>query len=355
MPTGDAQRPFLERLDDAARNLLLSVARPVSFTRGARLVRQGEATRGAYVLREGSAEASVVLPGGDRLSVAKLGPGSLLGEMALFERGTCTASVIAATNVDGWFLERDEFRALAALRTPEALRVQHALTLLLAQKLRALNACVLEVPAPEDRAPSKDAGQDPLEGVKRSKKSAFDLKPFLPLLPVFEGFDDEETAEVLEVSKLIELPRGHGVFTVGQPSDAAYAVLRGAAAITARHAKRERRMAVLGPGQLFGYMSLLEGAAHGSAAAVCEAAILLEIPRPGFEALYFGARSVTTHLHHAIQRSLMASLAQTNRHFTRLISLARLRGARREGDKLETAQGGQIVAAPAPASSVPAA
>lgn len=352
MPTGDAHRPFLERLDDAARNLLLSVARPASFTRGSRLVRQGEATRGAYVLRDGAADASVVLPGGDRLSVAKLGPGSLLGEMALFERGTCTATVVAATNVDGWFLERDEFRALAALRTPEALRVQHALTLLLAEKLRALNARVLEVAAPEDRPPSKGTGRDPLEGAKRSKRSAFDLTPFLPLLPVFEGFDEQEVAEVLEVSRFLELPRGHGVFTVGQPSDAAYAVLRGAVAITACHAKRERRMAVLGPGQLFGYMSLLEGAPHGSAAAVCEAAILLEIPRAAFEALYFGARSVTTHLHHAIQRSLMASLAQTNRHFTRLISLARLRGANRQGDRLEGALGEQLVAAP---SSAPAA
>jgi CRP-like cAMP-binding protein len=353
MPTGGAQRPFLERLDDAARNLLLSVARPVSFTRGARIVRQGDATRGAYVLREGVAEASVTLPGGDRLTVAKLGAGNLLGEMALFERGTCTATVTAATSVDGWFVDRDEFRALAAQRTPEALRVQHALTLLLSEKLRALNARVLEVPAPEDRPPAKAGGRDPLEAVKRSRKCAFDLQAFLPLLPVFEGFDEQEIAEVLDVSRFLELPAGHGVFTIGQPSEAAYAVLRGAVAITARHEKRERRMAVLGPGQLFGFMSLLEGAPHGSAASAREAAILLEIPRAGFEALYFGEASVTTALHRAIQRSLMASLAQTNRHFTRLISLARLRGANRTGDKLESAQSGQIVAAPA--SPAPAA
>lgn len=355
MPTVDAARPFLERLDDAARHLLLSVARPVSFTRGSRLVRFGEATRGAYVLREGTAEASVVLPGGDRLTVAKLGAGNLLGETALFERGTCTATVTAATNVDGWFLDRDEFRALAAQRTPEALRVQHALTLLLAEKLRALNARVMDVATPEDRPPARGAGKDPLAGVKRSRKCAFDLKPFLPLLPLFEGFDGQEIAEVLDASSYLELPRGHGVFTIGQPSDAAYAVLRGAVEIVASHAKRERRMAVLGPGHLFGFMSLLQGSAHGSAATVRESAILLEIPRAGFEALYNGASTVTTGLHHAIQRSLLASLAQTNRHFTRLISLARLRGAHREGDKLESAQGGQLVAAPVPASAAPAA
>jgi CRP-like cAMP-binding protein len=346
MPAGDTPRPFLERLDDAARNILLQVARPVSFRRGACLVRAGEASRGAYVLRAGEAEASVLLPGGERLSVAQLGPGSLFGEMALFERGTCTATVTAAANVDGWFLDRDEFRALVAQRSPEARRVQHALTLVLMQKLRAINAKVLAAAAPEDRPAAKGAGKDPLDGVKRTKKSAFDLKPFLPLLPLFEGFDEQEIAEVLDASKFLELPRGHGVFTISQPSDAAYAVLRGAVEIVAGDTKRERRMALLGPGQLFGFMSLLARGAHGSAATVREAAILLEIPRAGFEALYFGAGSVSTVLHHAIQRSLLTSLGQTNRHLTRLISLARLRGAEKVGDRLETALGGQIVAAP---------
>lgn len=346
MERGETQLHFLERLDDAARELLLSIARPVSFTRGARLVRAGEVSRGAYVLREGEAEASVVLPGGERLGVAKLGPGSLFGETALFERGTATATVTASADVDGWFLDRDDFRALAARRSPEAQRVQHALSLILAHKLRALNAKVLEVAAPEDRPPAKSAIADPLAGTERVKTSAFDFKPFLPLLPVFEGFDDAELAQVLDVSRLLELPRGHGVFVAGQPSAAAFVVLRGAVEILAGHVQRERRMAVLGPGQLFGFMSLLEGAAHGSTATVREAALLLEIPRAAFEALYSGASPVSTELHHAIQRSLLASLAQTNRHLTRLISLARLRGARREGDKLETALGGQIVAAP---------
>ena len=354
MRTGEPAKPFLARLDDAARNMLFSIAQPVSFTRGARLVRAGETSRGAYVIREGQAEASVQLPGGERLVVAKLGPGNLFGEMALFERGIATATVAAGTNVDGWFLDRDDFRALAAQRTPEARGLQHALTVILMEKLRAMNAKVLEAAAPEDAPVVKSHIADPLVGVKRSGKAVFDFHPFLPLLPVFDGFTDAEIAEVLDASRLIELQRGHGVFAVGQPAAAAFVVLRGAVEIHARREARERRMAVLGPGQMFGFMSLLEGGAHGSEARVRETAILLEIPRKAFDRFYAGEGSISTALHHAIQRSLLASLAQTNRHLTRLISLARLRGARREGDKLETALGGQIVAAPLPASSAPA-
>ncbi|HXZ50779.1 MAG TPA: cyclic nucleotide-binding domain-containing protein, partial [Burkholderiales bacterium] len=70
METG---RPFLERLDREARQLLLSVARPVSFAAGARLLRYGQAAQGAYVLRSGRAQALVDLPGGERLVVNEIG------------------------------------------------------------------------------------------------------------------------------------------------------------------------------------------------------------------------------------------------------------------------------------------
>jgi CRP-like cAMP-binding protein len=85
-----------------------------------------------------------VLPGGEKLVVAKLGAGTLFGETALFDRGTATATVAASTNVEGWFLDRDDFRALAAQRTPQAHDVQLALTMILLEILRAMNARVLE-------------------------------------------------------------------------------------------------------------------------------------------------------------------------------------------------------------------
>jgi CRP-like cAMP-binding protein len=334
---------FLERLDGEARELLLAVARPISHARGERLVRYGDAARGAYVLKAGAAEATVLLPGGEKLTVAKLEAGAVFGETALIERGTCTATVTAAADLDGWFIDRDDFRALVAQRAPAALRIQHAITLSLSQKLRALNAKVLEVPAPEDRPNSaSEPDSDPLAAVKRSKEAGFDIRPFLPHLPFFEGFDRDEIAELIGSASLLELSRGHAIFRLGHASSACFIVLRGAVEIRARHEKRERRMAVLGPGQLLGYMSALERGKHGSDAVVREDALLLEIPGKDFERLYFGASPASTRLQRAIQKSLLFSLGQTNRHLTRLISLARLRGADREGKALEKAYSEQI-------------
>src|SRR5690349_13766786 len=127
--------PFLDRLDPAARELLLSAARPVSFVPGATLVRHGEPARGAYVLREGTVEATVTAPGGESHVVATLGPGGVFGEMALIELGTCTATVRAVRPVDGWFVAHEDFRALVSQGQPAALALQHAVTVVLAEKL----------------------------------------------------------------------------------------------------------------------------------------------------------------------------------------------------------------------------
>jgi CRP-like cAMP-binding protein len=342
-------RTFLDLLDSEAKDLLLAVARPISHAKGERLVRYGDPSRGGYFLSEGAAEASVVLPGGEKLVVGKLEAGSVFGEMALVERGICTATVTATAGLKGWYIEREDFRSLVAQRVPAALRVQHALTLALSDKLRALNAKVLEVAAPEDKPGArKSNGHDPLAEVKRLKNASFDFRPFLPHLAVFEGFDAAEIAEILSISSVLELPRGQKVFIAGQPSSACFIVVRGAVKIRARHEKRERRIAVLGPGQLFGYMSAVEKSVHGSDAIVREDALLLEIPTRDFEKLYFGSSPASTKLHRVIQKSLLASLGQTNRHLTRLISQARLRGAEKEGDALEAARSGQIVSAASP-------
>ena len=88
-------------------------------------------------------------------------------------------------------------------------------------------------------------------------------------------------------------------------------------------------------------MSALEKGTHGSDAVVREQALLLEILSKDFEKLYLASIK----FHRVIQRSLLSSLGQTNRHLTRLISQARLRGADGEGKELEKARGGQIIAA----------
>ena len=318
---------------------LRSIAREFSFARGARLVRQGEPARGAFFIDSGSVAAEVALPGGGMLAVAELGNGEMFGEMALIERGVCSASVVAKTDVRGWFVEREDFRALVASRDADTLEVQRAITRVLAAKLRALNEKVREHPAEEDRPPRGEPQVD----LSKLQKPAFDWAAFLPLLRFFEGFHPEEIDELAALGRPLVAPKGTWLFGAGQPAESCFLVVRGAVEVLSRQGALERRLALGGPGELVGYLAVLDHAKHAADGRVRESAALLEFPAATFLKVYQGAAGLSVRLQHAIHGTLLRSLARTNSQLTRLISAARLRGAETEGRALEAARGSQIV------------
>ncbi len=335
-------QPFLQRLAPEARELLLAAARPVSFVRGATLVRHGELARGAFVLREGEAEARIPAPGGECFVVARLGAGDIFGEMALVESGTCTATVVATAPVDGWFLAFEDFRGVVSQHHPAARELQHAVTLVLAGRLRAVNARLAALSSPEDRAPRASPGTVPLAGASRLRRAPFDLAAFLPKLTFFERFSAEEIDEVAAVAGLLEAPRGELLHAPGRPASAVLLVARGAVEVSRPVDGLERRVAVLGPGKPLGFLGVLLAQPHGSWAFAREASTLLEIPAEAFRALYFGDRPVSTRLRAAVQRGLLEALGRTNRSLTRLAAHARLAAHRGEAERLEEARAAQL-------------
>ncbi len=317
---------------------LLSIAREVSFRTGERLVRQSEAARGAFLIRDGQVEARVALPGGGMLAVAQLGAGDMFGEMALIERGVCSASVVACSEVAAWFIDRGDFRALVASRDSAALQVQRAVTRVLARKLRAMNAKVREHQAAEDLTAVAVVASSRTE-------ASFDWRAFLPVLPFFEGFDAHEIGELIQGCSVFELPRGAPLFAAGEPAHACFLVVRGALEILSPQRGVATGVAVAGPGELVGYLSILEGASRGASVRAREHACLLELSQGRLLALYNGDSGTAVRLQHAIRRSLLKAIAHTNTQLARLITAARLRGARVESEALEAARSAQIVAA----------
>ena len=330
-------------LDRAAAERLATVVREMPFPQGAQLARQNAAARGAYLIRKGTVEARIALPGGGSLTVAELRDGDVLGEMALIERGVCTATAIAATNVEGWFIGGDDFRALIASREPAALALQRAITHNLAAKVRVLHGKVLDHPAQEDR-PVRDAppAQHPLAGVTRTRKPSPEWRRFVPILSFFEGFDDDEVDELVAETQVLELSRSGWIFAQGQAAQGCYLVLRGAAELFAQKGNRERRVGIAGPGELIGYLAALGGAAHSTSARARERVVLLEFTREVFLGLFNGGSGASVSLQHAIHRSLLRSIGRMNTQLARLISDARLSAAAREVAALETTLHGQV-------------
>jgi CRP-like cAMP-binding protein len=315
---------------------LLSIGREVGFRSGERLLRQGEAARGAFLIGSGEVEAQVALPGGGTLSVARLGAGDVFGETALMERGVCMASVVAKSDVAGWFIERDDFRAMVAGRDSASLEIQKWLTRVLSEKLRAANARLREHRAAEARP------AQPPQAPARSAPG-FDYRPFLPLLAFFEGFEADEISALTESCAVFELPRGATLFQAEAPAESAFLVVRGAVEVILPQGTIERRITIAGPGELVGYLAALERRPHWAYARIRESACLMEFGADRLLSHYEGASGTSISLQRAIHRSLLQALARTDAQLIRLISHARLNAARGEAEDLEKALHGQIV------------
>lgn len=112
----DAPAPFdlLQGFSREQAALLGSKLVPLSIPAGRSLIRAGEPGDCLYVVRAGEVEVAVPPPaaGGERKWLARLGPGHVIGEMALLNREPRNADVVAVTDCKLERLSAADFHAL---------------------------------------------------------------------------------------------------------------------------------------------------------------------------------------------------------------------------------------------------
>lgn len=314
--------PLFSGLDARQLEDVLRIFQLICFQPGAALTNQGQAASSAFVVESGEADVMTMLPGGGQACVATLGPGSVVGEMALLDQGVRSATVVAREPTTVYFIERDGFRMLLAQRNDAAFAIQNRITVTLCRRLRNLNAQVMDYDGFRHGTPAR-TGPAPV-AASRAPVS-FDYRAFLPILPIFRDFDVEEIAEITHRAQAFELPRGAMLFRQGERGDACYVVLRGAVEVSADCGGKALRLGIIGPGRLLGYMGLIDGIAHGTTATAREHVSLLALDRKAFDSLCEGRTRTAAKFQDAINQNLLHALARTNNDLTRLISQARIR------------------------------
>lgn len=94
--------------------------------------------------------------------------------------------------------------------------------------------------------------------------------------PLFAGIDEQAARALLDSMSRVDLPRGQVLFHEGEPGDRLYLIASGKLKLGRRSADgRENLLAVLGPGEMFGELSLFSpGPRTASATAVADAELL---------------------------------------------------------------------------------
>lgn len=107
------QTPFFTAIPEDARFHLMVAMKPVRIPAGERFIRQGEAADSFYLIQNGSCTVSVE-KGGIVRPVAILGPGDLVGEMAILTGEQRNAHVDAQSDMDLWRLSRKAFEGICS-------------------------------------------------------------------------------------------------------------------------------------------------------------------------------------------------------------------------------------------------
>ncbi|CAM2010240.1 cytochrome P450 [Acanthopleuribacter pedis] len=95
------------------------------FAPGEYIMRQGDTADAAYVIVDGQAEVSVGEPDGEIAprGIGTVGPGDLVGEVALLVEGDRTANIRAVTAVDTVVLDRERFKREIVKNPEQSMRL----------------------------------------------------------------------------------------------------------------------------------------------------------------------------------------------------------------------------------------
>jgi signal transduction histidine kinase len=104
--------------------------------------------------------------------------------------------------------------------------------------------------------------------------------------PLFSSFPDQEIHALLESAWQLSAPAGEILFEEGEAGDFLFVILSGSVRVVSRTAGQcEQVLALLGPGDSVGEMSLLDGEPRSATAIVARPARLIRIDRRSWEAV----------------------------------------------------------------------
>ena len=215
--------------------------RRLEFPAGYELIRQGDLGDQAWLVEKGQLEVVQATAQGSRV-LAQIGPGAIVGEMALIDNGLRTASVVSVTDVVCVELSRDVFAQLLKQCQPLA---AYLLESLVAAIRRAYGL------PQEERA----LGGSDIRSV-RSNAKVLDRRVY---------------------------PEGYRFFSQDDAGTSAFLIQSGRVSIVRSEDNRLRELAQLGPGRIFGELALIKAAPRLATAFALERTVCEIIRKEQFD------------------------------------------------------------------------
>jgi CRP/FNR family cyclic AMP-dependent transcriptional regulator len=143
-------------------------------------------------------------------------------------------------------------------------------------------------------------------------------KLFLKRIPLLSGLTEQQIDLLSAGSARRNFPRGRTIVSEGEPSQSLYVLLSGRAKVQRSDAEgKEVILAVLGSGDWFGEMSMIDDAPRSASVVTLEACEFMSIDKLGFRALLAQSTEVCM----AVMKQLVVRLREADRKIETLALL----------------------------------
>jgi CRP-like cAMP-binding protein len=306
--------PLLDGLPEEELAELLRILRRRELAAGEILWREGDPAAGMLVIVDGSVSVSLRLPGERTIEVTRLGRGEVLGEIPLLDGGRHSATARVVEPASLLALSRADFAALVSRSHPTAFALKRRIALVACARLRRQLADLAASIGPDPDEPAAEPQPAPaeLEFVGPPNSG------YVRRLATFRDFDALALWGFLTAGRFARCPPGRALIAEGATSTACYLTMNGAVEKVIVRGGRRIRVGLAGPGQAFGYESLIDGGPSPVAAITRERTLLLVLPQEPFERLFHGEKSGSHEFLDVVLRDLMAAQRQALRPHARL-------------------------------------
>lgn len=297
-----------DEADEIARRL-----KPFAVEAGACLFRQGDPPTATFLIESGTLELVQRALGNRHVVLERLGPGAVFGEFGMVSGEARAVSAIAVTEVRGYRLDTSEFQGMVLLSHGAAFGLLRTISQRLCRRLRELNrneAARLAADSPDEVSVSPLIRQPDV--VDPPVPPSDETCRLLGVLPFFREFSDPEALELARTMREWRVPRGQTVFSENAPGDSCYVLVRGAVEIAMHVGLRRHRLAVVGPGRIFGEITLLDGVPRSATCTAREDAVLLEFHATTFNRLMDERSSIGMKFLLGINRSLIDAIRRSS-------------------------------------------
>lgn len=315
-----ADVPLFAGLDENDRAELADAFVPRHFVDGDAILVQNERAEGLFLIDAGRVDIGKRLPGGGLAKLAEVGPGEVIGDMALIGRDLRRSAMgIARGPVATWYLPADQFRAALSQLRPASLRLQAELGQLVAGRVVAKAADIgrLISDGPDAFTPRPQRALAPVV------EDIFTPEPFLAKLPCCAAMTSAQRLAFWNAGERIEAGADTDLAAVGGASDTAWLVIRGAVRSALPHRDGIYQLTVTGPGQLVGIAAMLAGRAHDRLLRTSEQSTLLAFDRATFTEMLNTGDALSRELGASVNADLVTALDALDQVEARILAMRR--------------------------------